>query len=234
VGDADHGATRIASALVLACILSPNRRWPTPTAPRRRGAFSVFNKDFNQKIDQFTRGIVRRKFAQLIGRAGFSKQDRDDIEQELILRVLQSLPSIDPVQADRNVFITTVVERFVANILRDKQADKRDHRRVGSLSVMIDIKEGGATELAQMISQRELDAQRGVQPRSDEDQAQLARDLADTIATLPFDLRDLAERMKTQAVSKIAREIGIPRTTVNHWVRHLRQRFEQAGLRDYL
>jgi hypothetical protein len=31
VGGADHGATRFASALVLDCILSPNRRWPTPS-----------------------------------------------------------------------------------------------------------------------------------------------------------------------------------------------------------
>ncbi len=194
----------------------------------------MFDDNLNQKIDRFTRGIVRRKVSQIIGRVGFTNQDRSDLEHELILRVLQSLPSFDPGQAHRNVFTTTVVERFVANILRDKQASKRDHRRISSLNVMINITNEGPTELAQTIGQRELDARRNVRPRSDEDLSQLARDLADIIATLPADLRDLAERLKSQTVSEIARDKGVPRTTVNHWVHRLRQRFEQARLRDYL
>ena len=40
--------------------------------------------------------------------------------------------------------------------------------------------------------------------------------------------------MKTQSISAIAREIGVPRTTLNDTVRRLRQRFEAAGLRDYV
>jgi transposase-like protein len=59
-------------------------------------------------------------------------------------------------------------------------------------------------------------------------------DLAEVIDSMPGELRDLAKRMKTQSISAIAREIGVPRTTLNDAVRRLRQRFEQAGLRDYL
>jgi hypothetical protein len=40
VGDADYGATRIASAFSLACIPFATRRVPTPPAPRRRGVFN--------------------------------------------------------------------------------------------------------------------------------------------------------------------------------------------------
>jgi len=194
----------------------------------------VLHDDFNEKVDRFARGIIRRKINQLIGRAGFTEQDRKDLEQELILRLLQSLPSFDPNHAHRNVFTTTVIERYVANILRNKRAMKRDHRRVSSLHVMVDIGEEDKIEMTQNISQRELDAQRGRHPRSDEELAQLVQDLAEAMAKLPDKLRELAERLKTETVSEIARDKGIARTTLNESVRRLRRRFENAGLKEYL
>lgn len=190
--------------------------------------------DYDQKLDRFTCGIIRRKINQLIGRAGFTRQDGDDLQQDLFLRVLQSLPSFNSNQGHRNKFITAVVERHVANILRNKQAEKRDHRRISSLNVMVSIGEDEATELAETIGQRELNARRGCHPRSDEELAQLAQDLAEVIATLPAELRELAERMKTQSVAEIARNMGVPRTTLHESVRQLRQRFEKTGLKDYV
>ena len=194
----------------------------------------MLHDDYQQKIDRFARGIIRRKVNQLIGRAGFTRQDREDLEQELVLRLLQALPSFDRAKAHRNVFVTTVIERYVANILRDKQAEKRDHRRIGCLDVMMEITDEGPTELAQTIGQRELDARLGCHRRSDEELAQLARDIADVMAKLPDELRELAERLKSQTKSEIARDMGVPRTTLNESVRRLRRRFESKGLKDYL
>jgi RNA polymerase sigma-70 factor (ECF subfamily) len=192
------------------------------------------HNDLDQKLDRFTRGIVRRKINQLIGRAGFTRQDGDDLQQDLFLRVLQSLALFNSNQGHRNKFITAVVERHVANILRNKQAEKRDHRRISSLNVMVSIGEDEATELAETIGQRELDARRGRHPRTDEELAQLAQDMTEMIATLPDELRELAERMKTQSVAEIARDMGIPRTTLHESVRRMRQRFEKTGLKDYV
>ena len=183
---------------------------------------------------RFEFGVVRRKVRQIIGRAGFQRQDAEWLEQELILRILQSLPAYDPARGHRNPFLTTVVERYVATILRDKQAAKRDCRRISSLNAMIDVPGEGPVELAETIGQRELDAQRGRCARSDEDLAQFVCDIADVVATLPDPLRDLAERLKTQTVSEAARDSGIPRTTLHSRIRSIRQRFEQAALKDYL
>lgn len=190
--------------------------------------------DDQSRIDRFTRGIIRRKIKQLIGRAGFTNQDWEDLEQEMLLRVLQALKSYDPDQAHRNRFVTAVVERHVANILRDKQACKRDHRRITSINVMINITDDGPTELAHIIGQRELDARRGRHPRSDEDLARLVFDMAVVIDKLPTEMRVLAERLMTESVSDIARDMGTPRTTLNEMVRLLRRRFENEGLKNYL
>jgi RNA polymerase sigma factor (sigma-70 family) len=189
---------------------------------------------FNPSDDRFTRGIIRRKIGQLIGRAGFTKQDRETLEQDLLVRVLQSLPKFNPEVAHRNKFITTVVERYVANILRNKQAGKRDHRRVTSLNVMIEITDEGPTELAQTIGERELDARLGRERRSEVELVQLALDMADVIATLPESWQILLELRKTQTMTEIADELGVPRTTLNDWMRRIRTRFEKAGMQDYL
>lgn len=167
-------------------------------------------------------------------RPGYTRQDQEDLEQELLARLLQGLQSFDPDVAHFKSFVTAIVERSVATLLRDKQAEKRDHRRIGSLHVLIEVTQDGPTELGETVGEREFNARRCSDPRGADDLAQLTSDLAEFVAALPAELRELAERLKTQSISAIAREVGVPRTTLNDTVRRLRQRFEQAGLRDYL
>ena len=186
------------------------------------------------QLGRFEFGIIKKKVRQIIGRAGYTAQDQQDLEQELLARLLHSLKSFDPNQAHRKCFVTAVVERDVASILRDKQAEKRDHRRIDSLQVLIEVPDDGPTELAGTIGEREYNARRGRHPRSEDDLAQLTSDLAEVVASLPHELRDLAERLKTRSIKAVARETGVPRTTIQDRVRRLRKRFEQAGMRDYL
>jgi len=171
-------------------------------------------------LDRFAQGIIRRKVRLLVSRAGFTKQDRQDLEQELVLRLLQSLELFDPEQAHPNVFITTVIERAVAMILRERRAKKRDGGVVCSLD-QGQTKEGKSPE--------------PIDPRpSDQDAFDLASDLVEVLARLPDDLRALAERLKSQSLSQAARDLGVPRTTLQRQVQRLRQCFEDAGLRIYL
>ncbi len=192
------------------------------------------NDDCNDKFDPFTRGLIRRKVQQLIGKAGFTARDREDLEQQFYLRVLQALRSYDPAVAHERVFLTAVVDRQGANLLRDKQAAKRNQRRVVSLNVTVYVEGEGPTELAQMIGRRELDARLGLETRSEQELLERALDVAAVIASLPEPLRELAERRKSQTMQQIADAIGIPRTTLNERIRELRQPFERAGLKDYL
>jgi RNA polymerase sigma-70 factor (ECF subfamily) len=171
-------------------------------------------------LDKFTKGIIRRKIKQLVGRAGFSRQDREDLEQELLLRLLQSLHLFDPAQAHRNVFVTTVIERAVAMILRERLAKKRNGATVQSLDQATD----NAGDSAEPVDPH----------RSQEQQVDPATDLAEVLARLPDDLRALAERLKSQSLSQAARDLGVPRSTLQRQVQRLRQCFEDAGLRIYL
>jgi RNA polymerase sigma-70 factor (ECF subfamily) len=234
VGDANFGATRIASVFCwLGSLFAIVAHPPSPLLTGEE-YFKMAKAKFNPSDDRFTRGIIRRKIKQIIGRVGFSKQDREDLEQDLLIRVLQSLPQFDPDVAHRNKFITTVVERYVANILRNKRADKRVHWGVTSLSVLIEISEEGTTELAQTIGERELDNRILRKRRSPEELAQLELDMKDVIATLPDSWQTLLELRKTRTMQEVAEEMDVPRSTLNHWIHRIRERFESSGMSEYL
>jgi RNA polymerase sigma factor (sigma-70 family) len=190
--------------------------------------------EYNPNDDRFTRGLIQRKINQLIGRAGFNRQDGEDLEQELYVRILQSFPNFNSNVAHYNAYITTVVERHVANILRNKQAGKRDHRRISSLNVIITRTDEGPTELAQTIGDRELDARIGRHRCADEESTQLAIDMDSMIGTMPDQWQTLLQMRKTLTMSEICRKMGVPRTTLNDWMRRIRQRFEKSNMRDYL
>jgi RNA polymerase sigma-70 factor (ECF subfamily) len=183
-------------------------------------------------IDPFVRELVRRKARQIIGRAGLTAQDREDVEQELLLRAIRRLSGRDPQQAHAPAFIITVIKHLAANLLRDRGA-RRPPCSTQSLATPLLTPEG-PTDLAAAMGRRELEARLGVHGRSDAELAQLVADAADVLAGLPAELRELAERLKTQSVADIARDMGVPRMTLYQKVRLLRMRFERAGLKDYL
>ena len=61
----------------------------------------------------------------------------------------------------------------------------------------------------------------------------ILEDVTNVIQTLPPDLRELANSLKSQSISEVARRSGVPRTTLNDRVRRIRTVFDKAGLRAY-
>lgn len=171
-------------------------------------------------LDRFVWGIIRRKVRGLMGRCGFTKQDREDLKQELVLRLLQAMPSFDPNQGHWNVFVTTVIERAAGKIKRHRRAQKRQFDKECSLEALLEETDEEQTEILQ---QTEPEVRRELAARD------LQIDMAEFLATLPDDLRDLAERLQWKCLSEVARELRLPRTTLQRRFDRLRQRFLEAG-----
>ena len=108
-------------------------------------------------IDPYAVEIIRLKARQLVGQAGFTASDRDDLEQELILDLLRRLPKYDPSRAKRNTFIARVVEHKIANLIEAQTAHKRDYRRCPcSLNERFeDEDEGRSVERAEKLDQED-------------------------------------------------------------------------------
>jgi len=177
--------------------------------------------------------LIQRTLARLIRHAGFSSQERDDLAQELALHVLKRSSAFDPGRASQRAFLATILDRFAKNLVRERWAAKRDPRRVGSLQAPIATDDGEAERIT-LLDEHAVAAQRLTSPRSPQERAELASDVAHILSQLPPRLRDLAERLCHRSLAEVARDLGTPRTTLADSVRHLRKRFEAAGLRHYL
>jgi RNA polymerase sigma factor (sigma-70 family) len=165
--------------------------------------------------------LIRRRARRLAHCLGGGAEDVRDFEQELTFRLWLSNPKFDPKKAHINAWVTTVVDRQVAKLLRERRAQKRSAGAVQTLDAP--TSNGKSIEVPDHRgSDRDLE-------RSD-----LRADLAGVLATLPADDRDLAGRLKVQTVSQTARDLKIPRANVQRQVEHLRRRFEDGGLKNYL
>lgn len=187
-----------------------------------------------QGVDPFTEGYVRKSARRLAGRYGFKRQDRDEIEQQLYLKLARHLHAADADDPRWKAFVAQVVRRCIANMIRDNVAGKRDHRRVSSIHDGGGDKGEGRVELADTIDSQ-CNGCRAAGKRNPQDLADLKLDVATCMADISDErLREFAERLKHDSISQVARDMGIPRTTLNTWIGKLRCRFEDRSLRDYV
>ena len=89
-------------------------------------------------------------------------------------------------------------------------------------------------ELGKTISVRQLEARLGQFRRSEVEQASLRIDLAQQMAKLPPDHQRLLELLKTVTMAEACRRMKISPAKAYRWMKKIRERFTDAGLRDYL
>lgn len=190
--------------------------------------------DLFENRDSFASQFVRHKARQLVRHPGFSKSDRPDIEQELAIELVQKYDQFDPERARETTFVARVIENKVVSLVRARQAEKRHFRRNGkSLNEMVSDGDGGSVERAQTVDAANAKRHTGQSPRQADDLARLKLDIYEVLETLPMDLRKLAELLMQMSEYAVSRELGKSRRQVANDVARLRERFEDAGLRDY-
>jgi RNA polymerase sigma factor (sigma-70 family) len=191
-------------------------------------------QDDASPLDPAVRQRVRRKVHRLVGRQGLTQEDAEDIEQELLAHLFRRLAEFDPGRGQRDNFVATLIRRFLINLLRDRRAARRDYRRTTTLDVPAGNPKEPEETQAEALGEQAHDARLGRQGRSAEEQADLAMDVAEVLARLPAELQVVARQLlESGSVSEAAREQGVRRTTLQDRVRHLREIFEQSGLRLY-
>jgi RNA polymerase sigma-70 factor (ECF subfamily) len=164
--------------------------------------------------------LIRIKARQLVGRYGYTKSDREDIEQELTLDLHVRLGGFDAAKGRPATFIRMVVDRRVASMVRERKAQSRDYRRtVQSLDELREDDEGTNGQFTEPAF-------------DDRRQRDLEIDVSDALTSLAEELRSVAEDLREKRVSEIARECGCGRETIRRAVKRIGQHFEQRGLRE--
>jgi RNA polymerase sigma factor (sigma-70 family) len=202
------------------------------TVPEIRHA-GIDRPDIDYELTQgFAASYIRRKAREIARQPGFSPTDREDLRQQLCVRVLERLPQFDPNQGCFNAFVKLIVKQFASDCRRHQRAQRRDRRGDASLNILVEGEEG-PLELAQTIGRRELNARLKREERPAEETIDLAHDLASVLATLPPRLRTIAERLKDLSASQIAIELNVHSSTVYRDMHQLRERFANAGFQEF-
>src|SRR4029450_4658633 len=110
----------------------------------------------------FAGSYIRRKAHQLIGKAGYTRSDRSDIEQELSLALYERLPRFDSSIAPWPAFVVTVVTRFAATLLAARRTKKRlPGYFAASLNSHVMGGDGRRADLARHVESRNVSAVTG-------------------------------------------------------------------------
>lgn len=188
------------------------------------------------ELNDYALELVHHKARQLVGKAGYTQDDVDDIKQDLIVDLLERLPQFDPAKATYNTFVARLVERKISNLLRDRKAQMRDHRReVCSLNDGIKACENEPVQRSTTISQDEHDIRTGKYQRPAEEREHLRMDMDALLADLPDELQRAARLLQSHSLTQAARAMGVSRDKFyDNYLPRLREAFAAKGMADYL
>ncbi len=178
--------------------------------------------DVNEIVTSpFVTKLIRRKAREVTRNYSFHAVDADDVEQTLLLKLLQRLQKYQPRKGHYKAFVTRVIETQVATLIEHHSAPKRDDREVGSLSEPIRRDERDEL-LANLVTEAEGSNHTQCALRNVSDEAELSELIAIVLADLPPDMRTLAEQLQSASVAVLARQLGLPRTTLRDRLQRLR------------
>lgn len=183
----------------------------------------------------FAKGIIRKKAKSMVGKGGFTYSDLRDIEQSLMLEVLRRADRFDPLRGSEIQFVTTIVRNAAASIISHQLTAKRGKGiACVSLDKEIRIKNGESITGHELVDKEVY--LRSTQGRfgSQENRLGFRIDLDRAVKTLHPNLCELATRLMASTPSEIARDTGIPRTTLNGLIAKFRSRLLINGLSEYL
>lgn len=170
-------------------------------------------------FDRYADPLIRHKARQLVGKAGFTEDDRADLEQELALDLLQRIPRFDPDKAKVTTFMTRVVEHRISTLLAARHAQCRDWRlNQVSLNAPVDDSDQ-AEDLIHFV------------PHDSEDVRVMENrlDMERMLASLPDEQRQLCEQLKEHTMAESARILGLPRSTLYGRLNSIRECFAAGG-----
>ena len=184
----------------------------------------VFGSDVDKRI--------RIRAAQVSRLDGFTASDREDIEQEIAIRIMGRVDGYDAERGSRRMFMARLVDNAVAEIITERRSPSRNPTgRECSLDELIPDGEGSLVKRAETLDHESHLGHLG--PLTEEDLEDLHLDLAEVESELPPKLRELCASLMKERPSDFSKRTGIPKTTVYRWRDRIRERLEKLGIGEY-
>lgn len=155
-------------------------------------------------IDPFVLRQAEIRASQLVACSGFTRDDWEDLRQELLLDYMKRQPRFSPDRGGHRGFVHGVLRNQAAKLAAVK-------RRSGPFS-----EPGSDAEWRSLIS-----------PKGDID---LRLDVQAVVSRLPVHLRILARQLSEMDAADVRRQTGKSRSRFYQWIADIRAAFIEAGL----
>jgi len=180
-------------------------------------------------------GYCRKVARKLVKDGVYTRDDLEDLIQDLLLALLESRDAYDPAKARWTYFVKTVVDRKAISLRRAQSTESRGSTLVvASLNVLVVDGEGKRVELAQQVCQEERGLRRGIEHSDGQSQLERSLNVADIVSQLDEELATICRLLAEKSVAEVARELKIPRTTLISRLAKVRERFVAAGFDETL
>lgn len=191
----------------------------------------VFN---DEDVDPRVRRVLRKLGRDIIGVAGYTEDEVDDIVQDLILHLLTHPIAIDPERGSMVGVVCTVARHKRSHMVASRCAAKRNHGKPPvSLSDRAS-REREDTRTHEEIYDMDTYLNRtGRSERTVEELGDLSLDVERLLDDLPTELRRIAELLMYYRKSEVAKMLGIPWGTFCDKCRELRLRMRRMNLNEY-
>jgi len=175
--------------------------------------------DTKISLDEYAMTLIRLKARQLVGHYGFTKPDREDIQQDLTLDLLLRLDRFDSSKGRPATFVRMIVDRRVASLIRERKSFSRDYRRAAhSLDELSDEVGGGN------LTEPAVD---------DRHQRDLEIDMVEALDGLSDDLRSIADALRDETLADAARKHRCSREAMRRSAKQIRRHLARRGLGEY-
>ena len=156
----------------------------------------------------------------LVGHFGYTEQDREDVEHDLIVDLLERLQDYNPAKAKRSTFAKDCVEHQISKMIRARGRQCRDPRRVQRIGE------------SQDVGPRSVSADRLTDPRSQDEQrhADLRMDVAAVVARLTPQQQEICALLGEHSPYAISKKLQVTKQEVYLAVEVIREALAKAGL----
>jgi len=164
--------------------------------------------------------LINKTARGMIGKGGFTNFDMADLQQELTVYLLERIGRHRPERASEKTFFRKLLQNKAWKMIRRNRAQCRDVARERSLLSTVEYDEGEPITLQETIAD----------PSSTQASVELRADVNTVLDSIPADLRELCELLRTMSWKAAVREMGIPRHRVPELRAQLQEIFTAAGL----
>lgn len=186
-------------------------------------------------LDDYAVNLIRYKTRRLIGQAGYTRSDQEDIEQDLSLHLRQQLPKHNPRKGTLKTFISTVLDNKIRTMVAARLTSQFDFRQHDySLDETIEIETGDRVSRGEAMDAEEYLMTTGRINRRAFDTLEMRIDVQCVVSLLPADLQNLCARLQEHTIVDIALEDGVSRHKIDELRRRIAFLFLEHGLDEYV